>query len=63
MALPVFKAQPTYKSRRRKFSDGPVVRTQDFHCQGPGSTPDWRIKILQATQHRQTKQKKITEDI
>ena len=35
---------------REKFPDGPVVRTQRFHCRGPSSIPGRGTKILQATQ-------------
>ena len=38
-----------------EFPGGPVVRTQPFHCRGPGSIPDQRTKILQATRHGQKK--------
>ena len=31
-----------------EFPDGTVVRTQRFHCCGPGSMPGWGTKILQA---------------
>ena len=31
-----------------EFPGSPVVRTQCFHCQGPGSIPPQGIKILQA---------------
>ena len=34
------------------LSDGPVVRTQRFHCWGPGSTPGWGTKSPHATQLR-----------
>ena len=32
----------------RKFFGGTVVRTQRFHCQGPGSITGWGTKIPQA---------------
>ena len=32
-----------------EFSGGPVVRTQRFHCQGPGSIPGRVTKTPQAT--------------
>ena len=46
---------PWEKSRFKIRSEGelpggPVVRTQHFHCRGPGSIPGRRTKILQATQ-------------
>ena len=34
-----------------KFPEGPVVRTQRFHCRGLGSIPGQRTKILQAEWH------------
>ena len=37
----------------REFPGGPVVRTQFFHCQGPGSIPGQGTKISQATGHSQ----------
>ena len=37
------------------FPGGPVVRTQHFHCQGPGSIPGWGTKIRQAMQCGQKK--------
>ena len=38
---------------------GPVVRTQCFHCWGPGKIPGWGTKILQAMQHDQKKKKNV----
>ena len=43
----------------REFPDGPVVRTWQFHCWGPGSILGQGIRIMQATQHGQKKKKKI----
>ena len=42
----------------REFPDGPVVRTWQFHCWGPGSILGQGIRIMQATQHGQKKKKK-----
>ena len=39
---------PGIKMYFRKFFGGPVVRTQRFHCQGPGSITGWGTKIPQA---------------
>ena len=36
-----------------EFPDGPVVRTQHFHCCDIGSIPGEGTKIPQATQHNQ----------
>ena len=41
----------------REFPGGPVVRTQHFHCYGPGSIPGWETKILQAARHGQKNKK------
>ena len=43
-----------------EFPGGPMVRTQRFHCWGPGSVPGWGIKTLQVTWHGQKKTKKKT---
>ena len=29
------------EKKYREVPSGPVVRTQNFHCQGPGSVPGW----------------------
>ena len=42
-----------------EFSDGPVVRTRSFHCDGLGSVPGQRTEILQAVRHGQKKKKKV----
>ena len=34
-----------------EFPGDPMVRTQRFHCCGPGSIPGQGTKILQASQH------------
>ena len=39
---------PGIKMYFRKFFGGPVVRTQRFHCPGPGSITGWGTKIPQA---------------
>ena len=39
------------------FPYGPVVRTQCFHCHGPGSIPGQGNEILQAMWHGQTNKK------
>ena len=44
-----------------KFPDGLVIRTQHFHCQGPGSIPGQGTKILQAMQRGKKKKKKVEE--
>ena len=36
---------PGIKMYFRKFFGSPVVRTQCFHCQGPGSITGWGTKI------------------
>ena len=46
------------KNVMREFPGSPVVRTQCFHCQGPGSIPDRGTKILQAVQCGQKRKKK-----
>ena len=33
-----------------EFPGGAVIRTQRFHCCGPGSVPGWGTKIPQALQ-------------
>ena len=35
----------------------PMIRTQRFHCKGPGSIPGWGTKILQTVWHGQNKTK------
>ena len=45
-----------YKSR--EFPGGPVVKTQRFHCQDPGSIPSRGTNIPQAMQCSQIKKKK-----
>ena len=32
----------------REFLGSPVVRTQHFHCRGPGSIPGWGTRIPQS---------------
>ena len=39
----------------REFPGRPVVRTQCFHCHGPGSIPGQGTKIMQATQPKKKK--------
>ena len=43
----------------REFSGGPVVRTQCFHCCGPGFHPSWGIKIPQASYCGQKRERLI----
>ena len=40
------------------FSGSPVIRTQHFHCWGPGSIPSRGTKISHAAQHSQKRKKK-----
>ena len=40
----------------------PVIRTQCFHCQGPGSIHSQGTKILQAAQHGQKVKKQILSE-
>ena len=48
-----------YKEEQdREFPDDPGVRTQYFHCRGPGSIPCQGTKIMPATWHSQEKKKK-----
>ena len=42
-----------------EFPGSPVVRTQHFHCRGPGSIPSQGTKILQAVQCGQRKKKEL----
>ena len=37
------------------FPGSPVIRTQYFHCGGPGSVPGWGIKIPQAMWQKKEK--------
>ena len=46
-----------------KFPGGPVLRTQHFHCRGPGSIPGRGTKILQAMLCRKKERKKGMEAI
>ena len=41
------------KCKDREFPGGPVVRTQCFHCQSPGSIPGRGLKTSQAMWHSQ----------
>ena len=41
-----------------EFPSGPMVRSQYFHCQHPGSVPGWGTKNLQATQPNKNEQRK-----
>ena len=43
--------QPKINKKSKEFPAGPVVRTQRFHCLGPG----WGTKILQNKKCRQKK--------
>ena len=43
----------------REFPGGPMVRTQRFHCQGPGSIPGQRTKILQVAWRGRKKKKNL----
>ena len=45
------------KCKMWEFPGGPVVRTQRFHCRGPGFNPCQGTKIPQAAQRRQKKKK------
>ena len=45
----------------REFPGHPVVRTQCFHCHGPGSIPGQGTKIMQATQPKKKKKKLYTD--
>ena len=40
-----------------EFPGGPVVRTQRFHCCGPGWKTGWGAKILQAAHPAKTNKK------
>ena len=44
---------PLRKSMYREFPGSPMVRTQGFHCHGPGSIPGQGTKIPQAMWHDQ----------
>ena len=46
------------KSYFRDFPGNPLVRTECFHCQGPGSIPGWGTKLLQATHSGQKRKKR-----
>ena len=41
-----------------EFPGGPVIRTQHFHCQGPGLIPGQGNKIPQVMQCKKRKRKK-----
>ena len=43
-----YRAKSLLKSVIREFPGSPVVRTQHFHCWGPGSIPSLEAKILEA---------------
>ena len=43
------------ETKIREFPSGPVVRTQCFHCCGPGSIPGQGTQIPQAMQYRKKK--------
>ena len=43
------KKKTNYFKVHRNFPGGPVVRTQHFHCQGPGSIPAWGTKVSKDT--------------
>ena len=45
----------------RDLPGSPVVRTQCFHCWGPGLIPGQGTKILQATWHSQKKKIMFTK--
>ena len=45
----------------REFPGRPVVRTQCFHCHGPGSIPGQGTKIMHATQPKKKKKKNYTQ--
>ena len=49
------------KKTNAKFPGSPVVRTQCFHCWGPGSIPGWGTKIPEAVLHAAKKKKKRKE--
>ena len=51
-------SQSSIKSHLREFPGSSVVRTQRFHCWGPGPIPGQGTKILQTLQHSQKKKKK-----
>ena len=52
-----------YKEEQdREFPDDPGVRTQYFHCRGPGSIPCQGTKIMPATWHSQEKKKKEEDE-
>ena len=51
----------SYRRQKRnggEFPGGPVIRTQHFHCRGPGLIPGWGTKIPQAVRRGQIKKKK-----
>ena len=39
-----------------QFPEGPVIRTQHFHCHGPGSNSGWQTKIPVRDQQQQQQQ-------
>ena len=41
-----------------EFSDSVVVRTQYFHCWGPGSIPGWGTKIPKIAGHGEKNKRK-----
>ena len=46
------------KIGEREFPGGLVVRTQHFHCHGPGSIADQGTEILQVTCRSQEKKER-----
>ena len=44
----------------REFPDGPVVRTQHFHCCDLGSIPGWGTKVPQAVWPKKKKKNQIS---
>ena len=51
---------PLRKSMYREFPGSPMVRTQGFHCHGPGSIPGQGTKIPQATQPTPKKERETS---
>ena len=51
-----------YNRKCWEFPGSPVVRTQHFHCRGPGSILGQGIKILQAT-HGMAKKERKKENV
>ena len=54
----IFESNLNNNRNLGEFPGGPVVRTQHFHCRGPGSIPSRETKILQAAWRGQKKKKK-----